>query len=94
MGTDFRLGDWVIRPDRGSIERGGEVFHLKPKAMAVLECLANADGQVAKRDELFDRVWPGAIVSDAALSQCVVELRHAFGDSARRPTIIETIPKV
>ncbi len=94
MRADFRLGDWIVRPRRGRIERGGEVVPIQHKSMAVLECLAATGGEVITRDELFDTVWPGVIVTDNALSQCVLELRRAFGDPAGDPKIIKTIPKV
>ena len=94
MQNDYRLGEWLVRPQRGSIERGDEVIHLKPKVMAVLDYLAAAGGKVVSRDDLFEKVWPGQVGSDAALTQCVVELRQAFRDSARHPQVIETIPKI
>ena len=94
MRTDFNLGDWIIRPQRCRIERGDEAIHLKPKSMAVLECLARAEGNVVSRNDLFDAVWHGGIVSDDVLTQSVVELRKAFGDSAHDAQIIETIPKM
>ena len=94
MNSGYRLDEWVIRPQHACIERGGEVIHLKPKPMAVLECLRRAGGEVVTRDELFESVWPGGVVSDATLTQCIVELRRAFGDSAQTPRIIKTIPKV
>jgi transcriptional activator of cad operon len=62
--------------------------------MAVLECLARANGRVVDRQVFFDTIWPGGVVSDDVLTQCIVELRKAFGDSARHPRIIETIPKI
>jgi TolB-like protein/DNA-binding winged helix-turn-helix (wHTH) protein/Tfp pilus assembly protein PilF len=94
MITVYRLGEWTIRPQHANIERGDEVVHLKPKPMAVLECLRRAGGEVVTRDELFESVWPGGVVSDATLTQCIVELRRAFGDSAQTPRVIKTIPKV
>lgn len=94
MRTDFRLGDWIVSPRRGYIKRGNEIMHIHPKPMAVLECLADAKGEVVSRDEVFETVWPGVIVTDDSLAQCVVELRKAFGDSARDAKIISTIPKV
>lgn len=93
-GSDCQLGEWIVRPRRDCIERGGEAVHVKPKAMDVLQCLIEGQGEVVSRPEIFDRVWPGGQVSDATLTQCVVELRQAFGDSARQPDIIETVPKV
>lgn len=94
MSTSYRLGEWTVRPQHACIERGDEVVHLKPKPMAVLECLRRARGEVVTRDELFERVWPGGVISDATLTQCIVELRRAFGDSAQTPRVIKTIPKV
>lgn len=93
MEEDFRVGDWLVQPRRDCIQRDEEVVHLKPKAMAVLVCLAAAGGRVVTRDELFEEVWPDAVVSDATLTQCVVELRHAFRDAARDPQVIETVPR-
>ncbi|MEJ2401557.1 MAG: winged helix-turn-helix domain-containing protein [Xanthomonadales bacterium] len=94
MRGDYRLGDWTIRPSLDQVERGEEMVHIKPKAMAVLDRLAEGHGEVVTRDELFEAVWPAAVVSDATLTQCIAELRHALGDSAQSPSFIETIPKV
>ncbi|HMB61388.1 MAG TPA: winged helix-turn-helix domain-containing protein [Xanthomonadales bacterium] len=94
MNSDYRIGEWVIRPQHGCIERGDTVVRLKPKPMAVLVRLAQARNAVVRRDELFESVWPGGVVYDATLNQCIAELRRAFGDSALEPTIIKTIPKV
>jgi DNA-binding winged helix-turn-helix (wHTH) protein/tetratricopeptide (TPR) repeat protein len=62
--------------------------------MAVLVRLAAAKGAVVSRNELLDAVWPRMAVTQDALSQCIVELRRAFGDDAKRPSVIETIPKI
>lgn len=94
MGTDFRLEDWIVRPHRNCIERGGKSIHIHPKPMAVLEHLAASGGAVVTRDELFESVWPGVIVTDDALAQCIAELRKAFGDSAHDSQVIQTVPKV
>lgn len=94
LARDFSLDGWTIRPQRGCIERNGSVVRIKPKPMAVLELLVAAGGEVVTRNEFFEVVWPGAVISDATLSQCIVELRHAFGETARDARIIKTIPKV
>lgn len=95
MGTtqDFLLGPHAVRPSRACIERDGRELHVKPKSMAVLVRLAEANGGVVTRNELFDSVWPNSDVSDDVLTHSIVELRKALGDSAREPEFIETIPK-
>lgn len=91
---DFRLGDWLVRPSLAAIERGAEAVHVTPRSMAVLVYLADARGEVVSRNALLDAVWPGMSVTPDALSQCVVELRKAFGDNSKQPAIIQTIPKL
>ena len=90
---DFWIRDWLVRPSLAKIQRREETVHLSPRAMAVLGYLADAGG-VVPRNELLDAVWPRMAVTQDALSQCIVELRKAFGESSKEPRVIETIPKV
>lgn len=89
----FRLGEIVVRPEERVIERGDMAVHVEPKVMDVLLVLATRAGQVVSRNELFDAVWRGAIVSDEALSRCVYQLRkHLHAGDGQFP-LIKTIPK-
>ena len=90
---DWRLAGWLVQPALSQVTKGDVTAHLKPKAMAVLAELAHAHGQTVTRQALFDAIWPGGIVSDDTLTQCIVEIRRAFGDSAREPRLIRTVPK-
>ncbi len=89
----LQIGEWRVAPDLNQISRGQEVVHLEPKAMAVLMHLASRPGEVASRDELLGAVWPGVIVGDNALTQVVIKLRKALGDTAREPTYLQAISK-
>jgi DNA-binding winged helix-turn-helix (wHTH) protein/TolB-like protein len=89
----FRLGRFVVWPPRGRIEGPDGTVHVTPKSMAVIECLARAEGDVVARNDILDTVWPGADVTDDVLTHSVTELRRAFGDSPQQPRFIETIPK-
>ena len=61
--------------------------------MAVLVYLAQRPGEVVSRETLLAAVWPGVIVSDDAVTQVVIKLRKALGDSADSPAYIQTISK-
>ena len=61
--------------------------------MAVLLHLAHRQGVVASREELLAAVWPGLVVGDNALTQVVIKLRKALGDTAREPAYVEAIAK-
>ena len=89
----LQIGEWRVTPELNQIRRGDEVMRLEPKAMAVLLHLASRPGEVASRDELLAAVWPGVVVGDNALTQAVIKLRKALGDTAREPAYIQAISK-
>jgi len=93
MDQDFRLGSWVVRPSLNSIALGDKTSRLEPKAMELLVYLAGHAGTVVPKEQLISAVWADTFVSDDALTRCVSELRKAFGDDAKAPRMIETIPK-
>jgi TolB-like protein/tetratricopeptide (TPR) repeat protein len=61
--------------------------------MEVLVCLASRPGESISKETIIKTVWPDTFVSDDALIRCVFELRRVFGDDARAPGVIQTIPK-
>ena len=93
MDTEIRLREWTIRSTRRLIQCDETSVHITPKSMAVLMCLIDAAGDPVSREDIFATVWPGGVVSDETLTGCIFELRKAFSDSARNPSIIETIPQ-
>lgn len=62
--------------------------------MQVLLCLANQAGRVVTRDELLSTVWQGSCPNDGVVAKAIYSLRKALGDDARRPSFIETVPKI
>jgi DNA-binding winged helix-turn-helix (wHTH) protein len=71
--------------------RGNRSIPLTSKAFAVLHYLLEHAGQLVTKAELFDALWPDTVVSDGALTFCIVELRKALGDNAKAPRFIETV---
>jgi len=69
---------------------GDERVALTPKAYGLLLYLAERPGRLVTKDELLDRLWGDAIVTDGVLKVCVRELRIALRDDARAPRWIET----
>ena len=93
LREDFELGGWTVRPGRLMLERDGEVVHVKPKTMEVLVSLADAAGEVVSREQLLEKVWQDAYVTDDVITQAVRELRRTLGDEFRKPTFVETVPR-
>jgi Tol biopolymer transport system component/DNA-binding winged helix-turn-helix (wHTH) protein len=90
---DFRLGDFLVRPQLNRISRGSESAQVEPKVMRVLLCLAERPGQVVSRERLLTSVWGDVFVSEQVLSRSISELRKVLADDSRAQNIIETIPK-
>ena len=56
---------------------------MRPKSLAVLSYLLENAGRLVKREELLEAVWPDVVVTDDSVSQCLIEIRQAIGDTDR-----------
>ena len=70
--------------NRGCVLIDGRTIDLRPKTFEVLRHLAANAGQLVSKDDLYEAAWPGVIVGDDSLSQCIHELRQLLGDTDRR----------
>ncbi len=93
VDTWQRIGPFNVDLDARRVCRDGAEIRLSVKAAGVLRCLVEADGRVVTRNDLLDMVWPQVHVGEEVLTQAIAELRRAFGDQARQPSHIETIPR-
>src|SRR5262245_30893246 len=90
MGHEVRFGRHRFDAAAGRLWAGRREVRLTQRAADVLAALIARAGQPVTREELFQSVWRDAVVSDAALTACIQELRRALGDNAKRPRFIET----
>jgi TolB-like protein/Flp pilus assembly protein TadD len=90
----FRIGEaHHVEPSLNSVAGPTGAIRLEPKVMQVLVCLAENAGEVVSKERLMRSVWPDAFVGDDVLTRCISELRRVFGDDAKEPRFIQTIPK-
>jgi adenylate cyclase len=88
----YRFDDFTLDQARGLLlGRDAAEIALRPKSFALLCHLAANPGQLRSREQLLDTLWPGLAVSDDSLTQCVSEIRRAFG--SRAAAILTTLPK-
>ena len=88
-----KIGDWLIYPEANLLSKDGSDVRLEPRAMAVLCYLASKAGQPVDRRDLEENCWCGLVVGYDALTNAIIKIRKALGDSARESRYIETIPK-
>ena len=85
------FGPFAIDVDRAEVTRDDAPLALRPKTFALLLHLVDRPGKVVGKQELFDAIWPGVVVTDESLTQVVSELRGALGD--RDQTLIRTVSR-
>lgn len=86
----WRFAPFELDQAEQRLTRQGQTVPLTPKALALLALLLERAGHLVSKGELFDIVWAGRVVSDAALARVLRELRVALGDDANQPRFVQT----
>jgi DNA-binding winged helix-turn-helix (wHTH) protein len=89
----YRFDDVTLDATNRRIWHKGEQIHLNSKYFDVLLLLVRQRGRVVEKQRIFDEVWNGIFVTDAALTQCIKDIRRQLGDDAANPRYIKTVPK-
>jgi len=89
----YRFGPFQVDRAAYRITRDGRPLDLTPKLLDLLLLLLDNAGSLLTKEALLDALWPGANVTDNALTQAVSELRQAIGDDAGAPRYIRTVAR-
>jgi TolB-like protein len=77
---EYGFGDCRVDIRSREIRRDGKLVAVEPKAFDLLLYLIAHRDRVVGKDELQQQIWPGVIVTEAALTRCVMKARRAIGD--------------
>ena len=91
--SGYSFDDIYVDARNRQLWRHGRLVPLNSKYFEVLLLLVRQSGQLVEKQRLFDEVWEGVIVTDAALTQCIKDIRKQLGDDAANPRYIKTVPK-
>ena len=86
-----RFGSFELNRDRRELTRDGNVVVLQSRVFDLLFYLAANRDRVVGKDELMDAVWPGRIVTEAALARAIMKARKAVQDDANQQAVIRTV---
>jgi cholera toxin transcriptional activator len=91
----FRFGQWTVDVCSGELTRNRVRIRLQNQPFELLLLLLQRAGEVVTRDELERQLWPAGTFIDFehGLNAAVKRLRAAIGDSAARPTYVQTLPR-
>ena len=94
MDNNFKLADWLVEPNLGTISNSQASIKLEPKAMTLLVILAEANGELVSREKLLSAVWPNQFVTDHTLNTLISSLRKNLNTSGSHANLIETRAKL
>ena len=91
--SSYRFDDFFLDESNRQLSRNGDPVPLNSKYLDVLLLLVSRAGQLVEKQRIFDEIWDGVFVTDAALTQCIKDIRKQLGDDASSPRYIRTVPK-
>ncbi len=77
--TIFASGGCEIDLARRELRMGGAPTPVGSRAFEIVVLLVQAAGELVTKDELMDRVWPGAIVLENTIQVHIASVRRALG---------------
>ena len=76
----WRFEGFVLDTQRFQLRSGDQVIRIEPQVFDVLTQLVSNHHRFVTKEELFDSVWGGRFVGEAALTSRIKTARRALGD--------------
>jgi pimeloyl-ACP methyl ester carboxylesterase/DNA-binding winged helix-turn-helix (wHTH) protein len=87
----YRFGRCMLDSRSRELRRDGRAVPVEHRAFDLLLYLIEHRERAVSKDELQNAVWPGMILTESALTRCVMKARRAAGDDPSRQEVIKTI---
>ena len=87
----YAFGSIELDMAKVELRDNGEPRSIEPQVFALIAYLAEHRDRMVSRDELFEKLWEGRVVSDSALASRIKSARQALGDDGRTQAIIKTV---
>lgn len=89
----LRFEGFELDTSRYELRQSDRVVPVEPQVFDLLRLLVENRERIVTKDELFERVWEGRIVSDATLNSRINAARKAVGDNGTDQQLIRTAPR-
>lgn len=88
----FRFGAYEFDEEAGELRRVGAPVNVQPKPLALLALLLRERERIVSQDELFETLWPDAVVTSGSLTRAISHARRAIGDT-NKGALIRSFPR-
>ena len=87
----YCFGPFELDIAKAEFRDGGEPRAVEPQVFALLAFLVEHRDRLVTRNEIFENLWDGRIVTDSALSSRIKSARKLLGDDGRSQRYIRTV---
>jgi len=77
----FSFGSYVLDLEKGVLLQEDKEIALRRQSFDVLVHLVRNRGRLVTREELLRDIWTDKVVTDASITQCLVDIRAAIDDN-------------
>ena len=88
----YRFDEFEVDDREFRLSDAGAPVQVEPKVLRLLLCLIENRNRLVRKQELLDKVWPDATVTENALTRAIGLLRKSLNDDTHVPKFIETVP--
>jgi DNA-binding winged helix-turn-helix (wHTH) protein len=88
----YVFSDYEVDTQLIALRQGGILCPLESQVFQVLVYLVQHRDQVVSKAEFLEYPWPQQYIGETTLSQRLMLVRKAVGDSSRRQRIMTTVP--
>ena len=90
----YRFHEFTLQVEqRRLLAPGGEAMELTPRLFDALLFMVERPGDLLDKETLLAALWPGLVVEENSLNQCVSALRKTLADDAQSSRFIQTVPR-
>jgi pimeloyl-ACP methyl ester carboxylesterase/DNA-binding winged helix-turn-helix (wHTH) protein len=90
-GVVWRFDDFELDTAVYELRGSGTVIRVEPQVFDVMTQLVGNHDRLVTKEELFDTVWGGRFVGEAALTSRIKAARRALGDDGESQRYIRTV---
>ena len=87
----YRFGRCLLDGRARELHRDGQMVAVEHRAFDMLLYLIEHRDRAVSKDELQSAIWPRMILTESALTRCVMKARRAVGDDPQRQEVIKTV---
>lgn len=87
----YRFGGYRIDTERFELKEGDQLLQAEPQVIELLVFLLENRDRMVTKEEIYDQIWKGRVVSESALSSRIKMARQLIGDNGKQQACIRTV---